>query len=64
VDAAFLKDVAIVEGIRMQFRAELSNLTNRVNFGNPIGQLANPRFGQITGAGSGRAVQLGLKLLW
>jgi hypothetical protein len=64
VDSAFLKDIAVVEKMRFQFRAEFSNLFNRVNFSNPVAQLANPRYGQITGAGAGRAAQLGLKFLW
>lgn len=64
VDTAFLKDVAVAEKIRLQVRAEFSNLLNRANFSNPVAQLANPRYGQITGAASGRAAQLALKLLW
>ena len=64
VDSAFLKDIAFSEKTRFQLRAEFSNLFNRANFSNPIAQLANPRYGQITGAGAGRAAQLGLKFLW
>jgi len=64
IDSALLKDFTVTESMRFQFRAEFANLLNRANFGNPIGQLANPRFGQITGAGAGRATQLGLKFLW
>ena len=64
VDSALLKDITVTEGTRFQLRAEFSNMFNRVNFNNPIAQLANPRYGQITGAGAGRAIQLGLKFLW
>jgi hypothetical protein len=64
VDSALLKDIAVTEATRFQLRAEFSNLFNRVNFNNPIAQLANPRYSQITGAGAGRAIQLGLKFLW
>ncbi|HUQ91039.1 MAG TPA: TonB-dependent receptor [Bryobacteraceae bacterium] len=64
VDSAFLKDIAVSERMRFQFRAEFSNLFNRANFSNPIAQLANPRYGQITAATAGRAAQLGLKFLW
>ena len=63
-DAALLKDFKVTETARFQLRAEFSNLLNQVNFSNPIAQLANPRYGQITGAGAGRAVQLGLKFIW
>ncbi len=64
VDSALLKDVNVTETMRFQLRGEFTNLFNHANFNNPIGQLANPRNGQITGAGPGRAVQVGLKLLW
>jgi hypothetical protein len=63
-DAALLKDFNVAETARFQLRAEFSNLFNQVNFSNPIAQLANPRYGQITGSGAGRAVQLGLKFIW
>ena len=62
-DAALLKDINVTETARFQLRAEFSNLLNQVNFSNPIAQIANPRYGQITGAGAGRAVQLGLKFI-
>jgi len=42
IDTAFLKDIAVTEKSRFQLRAEFANLLNRANFGNPIGQLANP----------------------
>ncbi len=63
-DAALLKDVNVTEAARVQLRVDFTNLFNQVNFNNPVAQLANPRFGQITGAGGGRAVQLGMKFLW
>jgi len=63
-DFAVLKDFVVAEEMRFQFRAEMFNLFNQVNFSNPIAQLANPRFGQITGAGAGRTMQMGLKFLW
>lgn len=64
VDTALLKDVDLTETVRFQLRGEFTNLFNHANFNNPVGQLANPRYGQITGAGAGRSVQIGLKLLW
>ncbi|MBL8227991.1 MAG: TonB-dependent receptor [Bryobacterales bacterium] len=63
-DFAVLKDIPVYEEMRIQFRAEMFNLFNQVNFANPIAQLANPRFGQITGAGAGRSMQMGFKFLW
>jgi hypothetical protein len=64
VDSALLKDVDLTETVRFQLRGEFTNLFNHANFNNPVGQLANPRYGQITGSAGGRAVQVGLKLLW
>lgn len=63
-DLAILKDVNVSESMRFQFRAEFFNIFNQVNFGNPIGSIANARFGAITGAAAGRSTQLGLKFLW
>ncbi|MCC7341643.1 MAG: hypothetical protein IT170_11205 [Bryobacterales bacterium] len=64
VDTALLKDINLTETMRFQLRGEFTNLFNHANFSNPVGELANPRYGQITGAAGGRVVQLGLKLLW
>lgn len=63
-DLAVLKDVNLTESLRIQLRGEFFNVFNQVNFGNPIAMLANPRFGQITGAAAGRTTQLGFKFLW
>ena len=50
---------------RLQFRAELFNVLNRVNFSNPNGALnAGANFGRITSAGSPRIAQFGLKYLF
>lgn len=64
VDTALLKDIDVTETVRFQLRGEFTNLFNHANFSNPVAQLANPRYGQITSSAGGRAVQLGLKLLW
>ena len=52
----------ITESIRLQFRAEMFNATNKVNFNAPEGSVTAANFGQITSAAGGRAVQLGLRL--
>jgi len=62
-DLAILKDVRATEAMRFQLRTELLNAFNQVNFSNPITTLTDARFGKIVGAGDGRAIQLGLKLL-
>ncbi len=50
---------------RLQFRAEVFNVLNSVNFNNPAASLnAGANFGRITTAGSPRIVQFGLKYLF
>ena len=66
-DASLLKDFALPEKFRLQFRAESFNTFNQVNFSNPNSYAnAGTAFGQIqsTVAGTGRQLQLALKLLW
>lgn len=58
------KNFRITERIGMQFRAEIFNITNRVNFANPNGDLNSATFGQISGLATGAApleAQFGLK---
>ena len=52
----------ITEKIRLQFRAEMFNSTNKVNFSAPQGSITASNFGQIIAAAGGRTVQLGLRL--
>jgi hypothetical protein len=52
----------ITEHMRLQFRAEMFNATNKVNFNAPQGSVTATNFGQITAAAGGRVVQLGLRL--
>jgi hypothetical protein len=47
---------------RMDFRAEFFNLFNRVNLGQPVGNLSSSQFGQSTTALGARNIQLGLRL--
>ncbi len=63
-DAALLKDFAVNEGTRIQFRAEVFNLANRANFSLPVNDLASPSFGRILESGSSRLIQFGLKVLF
>jgi hypothetical protein len=77
-DFAILRNFALVEGVKLQFRAEMFNAFNQVNFSLPnsyansalvtsSGALANGgAFGQIqsTVSGTGRQIQFALKLLW
>jgi hypothetical protein len=70
-DLSLLKNITISEKTRMQFRAESFNLPNHPNFtsintsvrfdsqGKPA-----QNFGSVTGAGPGRILSFGLKLLF
>ena len=71
VDLSVLKDTRLSEKTRLQFRAEVFDLLNRANFGQPgrivgsqtFGQISNTRF--PTGdSGSSRQLQFALKLLF
>jgi hypothetical protein len=70
VDFAILKDTAIAEGIRAQFRAEAFNIFNRANFALPAASAftasgRNPTAGQITNViTSARQIQFGLKFIF
>jgi hypothetical protein len=63
-DFSVLKDFAIREPLRIQFRAELFNAFNQVNFGRPTTAVNSGAFGRLRSASDGRIIQFGLKLLW
>lgn len=69
-DFSLLKDTAIRERLRLQFRAEFFNILNRVNFNQPNAVVftptgVSPTAGIITStATTSRQIQFGLKLLW
>jgi hypothetical protein len=63
-DFSILKDFMIREPMRVQFRTELFNAFNQVNFNSVETQVNSDAFGQIRGAGDARVIQFGLKLLW
>ena len=63
-DAALIRDFALAENTRLQFRAECFNLTNHATFSLPVNDLASPSFGRIIEAGPSRLIQFGLKLLF
>lgn len=70
IDFSLIKDTQITERIKLQFRAEAFNLTNRVNLGlandsfgaGPDGRNASASFGTITSSRDARVGQLALKL--
>jgi hypothetical protein len=50
------------EAGQIDFRTEFFNLFNRVNLGQPAGNLTNSQFGKSTTALGARNVQFGLRL--
>lgn len=60
-DFSALKNIPIHENMSLQFRAEIFNIFNNVNFELPNNDINSPGFGQIEAAQPGRIVQLALK---
>ncbi len=68
------KTFRVGERFRAEFRAETFNFTNTPEFSNPQGSLTNASFGYVTGTvgsgtgvngtGGGRALQLGVRVLF
>jgi hypothetical protein len=72
-DFSLLKNTKITESLRVQFRAELFDIFNHANFGQPgrVAQVGSTTFGVITNtrfptgdSGSSRQVQFALKLIF
>jgi hypothetical protein len=63
-DLSLMKNFPIGGGAQFQFRAELFNAFNNLNYGNPNGVFNGTSFGRISSAGSMRQVQLGGKILF
>ena len=78
VDFSLLKDTMIGEKLKVQFRAELFNVSNHTNFGTPnrtytpiatgytagVSANTNPDFGKMFGAADPRVAQIALKLIF
>ena len=63
-DFAVLRYVNLGSDLRLQLRGEFFNAFNQVNFNNPNTTLSATTFGRITGAASGRVIQLAVKVIW
>jgi Carboxypeptidase regulatory-like domain len=61
-DVSLIKRNRITEQVGLEFRAEFFNIFNRPNFGVPNAVIGTSSAGQITGAGTPRDIQFGLKL--
>jgi hypothetical protein len=64
VDLGLIRNFALHENARIQFRAESFNAANHVNFSIPGRSLGNANFGVITAASPARVMQLALKLIF
>ena len=63
-DTGVFKNFRISEQASFQFRFESFNAWNHTQWGVPVRNVANPQYGQLTGARSARINQFGLKVLW
>ena len=70
-DLSLVKDTALGERSRAQFRVEFFDLFNHANFGQPGNVAGTPGFGRITStrfqtgeSGSSRQIQFGLKVMF
>jgi hypothetical protein len=65
VDISLTKNTPISESKRLEFRAEMFNLLNRVNFVGAPGRIAfTPNFGRLSNTGPSRQLQLGVKFVF
>ena len=64
LDASLLKRVALTERMKLEVRADATNLTNTVSFGTPTTDITSGTFGRIRNAVSSgsRKIQLGAKI--
>ena len=71
MDFSIMKNTPLRDRMRVQFRAELFDLFNHANFGQPGNVTGTPGFGRITTtrfptgeSGSSRQMQFGIKFLF
>jgi hypothetical protein len=62
VDISLAKNFKLREQMNLQFRTDMFNATNHVNYGSPGANLNSATFGEITSAGGMRVIQLNAKL--
>jgi hypothetical protein len=62
LDFSLGKNFKVKEGVRLQFRADMFNALNHVNYGGPDSNIDSPFFGQIRSAHGMRTMQLGARL--
>jgi hypothetical protein len=63
-DFSAFKNIPLTETKELQFRGELFNVLNHVNFRLPVSDIESPTFGQIQQDVGPRVIQVALKLLF
>lgn len=63
-DTGLFKNFRFTEQLSLQFRLESFNAWNHTQWGGPVRNIADVRFGQVVSARDARINQIGLKLLW
>jgi len=63
-DTGLFKNFHVAERVNVQFRFESFNAWNHTQWGVPVRNRADSRFGRVLGARSARINQLGLKFIW
>lgn len=64
IDMSLVKNFRLTERLDLQIRIDMFNATNRVNYSAPSTNVNDATFGEISGAGGMRVVQLNAKLRW
>ncbi len=64
IDLGVFRNFKIRERLKLQARAEITNVFNLVNLSNPNGTFNSSLFGTIRTAGAMRESQMGLRLVW
>jgi len=63
-DFSLAKNFRLGEQVNLQLRTDMFNATNHVNYSGPNGNLSSATFGEISGVGGMRVMQLNAKLNW
>jgi hypothetical protein len=63
-DLCLAKELRVTETKKLQFRAELFSAFNHAQFAGPTGEIINPTFGFVTGAGGQRIGQVAMKFVF
>ncbi|MGP8246130.1 MAG: carboxypeptidase regulatory-like domain-containing protein [Bryobacteraceae bacterium] len=61
-DMAVSRQFAFKERWKLEFRSDFFNIMNHANWNNPAGSLTSSTFGQVTGFGTPRQIQMAMKL--